>query len=116
MVDAKPTATLQAENFENFETINDTAGTSIDHVAEKELLRKCDLRVLPPLFFLFLLAFLDRTNIGNARIAGLQKDLKLTNGQYNAAQAIFFVSYSVFEPVSNVLLKRFKPSRYIPAL
>lgn len=46
------------------EAINDTHGTNIDPVAEKRLLRKCDLRVLPPLFVLFLLAFLDRTNIG----------------------------------------------------
>lgn len=49
---------------EKVEVINDTHGTNIDADAEKKLLRKCDLRVLPPLFVLFLLAFLDRTNIG----------------------------------------------------
>jgi hypothetical protein len=49
---------------EKFEVINDTYGTNIDPIAEKKLLRKCDLHVLPPLFVLFLLAFLDRTNIG----------------------------------------------------
>lgn len=49
---------------EKIEVINDTAGTHIDPLAEKKLLRKCDYRVLPPLFVLFLLAFLDRTNIG----------------------------------------------------
>lgn len=36
----------------------------VDQEAEKKLLWKCDLRILPPLFVLFLLAFLDRTNIG----------------------------------------------------
>jgi hypothetical protein len=49
---------------EKLEVINDTHGTNIDAVAEKKLLRKLDIRVLPPLFVLFLLAFLDRTNIG----------------------------------------------------
>jgi hypothetical protein len=39
-------------------------GIAIDPEAEKKLLWKCDLRILPPLFVLFLLAFLDRTNIG----------------------------------------------------
>lgn len=39
-------------------------GVYIDSVADKKLLRKLDLHVLPPLFLLFLLAFLDRTNIG----------------------------------------------------
>lgn len=51
---------------EKVEIINDTYGTNIDPIAEKKLLRKCDLRVLPPLFVLFLLAFLDRTNIGKS--------------------------------------------------
>jgi hypothetical protein len=49
---------------EKANVINDTHGTNIDPVAEKELLRKCDIRVLPPLFVLFLMAFLDRSNIG----------------------------------------------------
>lgn len=40
------------------------ASYEIDPVAEKKLLRKLDLRVVPVLWFLFMLAFLDRTNIG----------------------------------------------------
>lgn len=49
---------------ERVEALDDTTASSIDVAAEKKLLRKCDLHVLPPLFVLFLLAFLDRTNIG----------------------------------------------------
>jgi hypothetical protein len=49
---------------DKIDVINDTHGNNIDPIAEKRLLRKCDLRVLPPLFVLFLLAFLDRVNIG----------------------------------------------------
>lgn len=61
-----PTKTSMADERadEKHEVINDTHGNNIDAVAEKKLLRKCDIRVLPPLFLLFLLAFLDRTNIG----------------------------------------------------
>ena len=66
------------------------------------------------LCFLYLLAFLDRTNIGNANIAGLSEDLGLSVGQYNATLTIFFVSYAVFEPVTNVLLKSIRPSIFIP--
>lgn len=40
------------------------ASYEIDPEAEKKLLRKLDLRVVPVLWFLFMLAFLDRTNIG----------------------------------------------------
>ena len=66
------------------------------------------------LCFLYLLAFLDRTNIGNAKLAGLGPDLGLTTASYNATLTIFFVSYAVFEPVTNILLKRLRPSYFIP--
>jgi hypothetical protein len=68
------------------------------------------------LCLLYLLAFLDRTNIGNAKIAGLAKDLNLSTGAYNATLTIFFVSYAVFEPLTNILLKRLRPSIFIPII
>lgn len=40
----------------------------------------------------------------------------MTNAQYNATLTIFFVSYSIFEPVTNVLLKRLRPSIFIPLI
>lgn len=83
---------------------------------DHQLLRMLDFRLIPWLCLLYLISFLDRTNIGNAKIAGLQSDLKMSNNQWNASLAIFFVSYSIFEPVSNMLLKKFRPSIYIPSL
>lgn len=68
------------------------------------------------LCILYLLAFLDRANIGNANVAGLSRDLGLSVGQFNSALTVFFVSYSVFEPLTNVLLKKFRPSVFIPIL
>lgn len=110
------------------EVINDTAGKHIDPIAEKKLLRKCDLYVLPPLFVLFLLAFLDSkhrvstsytiltiegTNIGNARIQGLEADLDMHNNDYNIALFIFFVPYILFEVPSNLVLKKLAPSTWL---
>ena len=77
---------------------------------------KLDLRLIPWLCLLYLISFLDRTNIGNARLDGLQQDLHITGGQYNAALSVFFVSYSLAEPVTNVLLKRLRPSIFIPLI
>lgn len=81
--------------------------------------RRERLTTPPPrrqLCFLYLLAFLDRTNIGNAKIAGLAEDLGLSVSQYNATLTIFFVSYAVFEPLTNILLKRLRPSIFIPII
>jgi hypothetical protein len=58
----------------------------------------------------------DVSYLGNAKIAGLQKDLSLTGIQYNTAVTLFFVPYTVFEVPSNIILKLIRPSRWIAAL
>jgi MFS family permease len=83
---------------------------------ERKLLWKLDIKLIPWLCILYLLAFLDRANIGNAKIAGLSSDLGLTTTQFNATLTIFFVSYSIFEPLTNVLLKKLRPSVFLPVL
>ncbi|KAK1770131.1 major facilitator superfamily domain-containing protein [Phialemonium atrogriseum] len=83
---------------------------------DRKLLWRLDLILIPWLCLLYLLAFLDRTNIGNAKIAGLKTDLSLSTAQYNATLTIFFVSYAVFEPLTNILLKRLRPSIFIPII
>ncbi|KAH7336471.1 major facilitator superfamily domain-containing protein [Rhexocercosporidium sp. MPI-PUGE-AT-0058] len=79
------------------------------HTTEKKLMTKIDFRVIPFLCVLYLLAFLDRVNIANAKSFGLQADLKLKQLEYNTALTIFFVPYIVFEIPSNVLLKKLSP-------
>ena len=86
---------------------------SIDPVAEKKLLRKIDLRLVPVLWFLYMLAFLDRTNIGNARIQGMTEDLDLKGNDYNIALFIFFVPYILFEVPSNIIIKRVRPATWL---
>ncbi|QSZ29145.1 hypothetical protein DSL72_003656 [Monilinia vaccinii-corymbosi] len=84
---------------------------------DRKLVRKLDWTLIPWLCVLYLLAFLDRSNIGNAKIDGLQEDLHhMSTGKYNAALSIFFISYALFEPITNVMLKRFRPSRLIPII
>lgn len=52
-----------------------------------------------------------------ARVGGLQKDLhNMSRGKYNAALSIFFVSYALFEPITNVMLKKFRPSIFVPII
>ncbi|KAF8853263.1 major facilitator superfamily protein [Acephala macrosclerotiorum] len=86
---------------------------AIDAAAEKALLRKIDLHVVPPLLILFLLAFLDRVNIGNAKIQGMTKELKMEGQDYSIALFIFFIPYILLEVPSNILLKRIPPSSWL---
>jgi hypothetical protein len=55
-----------------------------------------DLRLIPIMGVLYLLAHIDRGNIGNAKIEGMDKDLGLVGNQYNIASTIFFVPYIIF--------------------
>ena len=79
------------------------------HTTERKLMAKVDMRLLPFLIVLYLVAFLDRINIANARSFHLQEDLHLTGVDYNVVLTIFFVPYCLFEIPSNILLKRFSP-------
>jgi hypothetical protein len=63
------------------------------NVNERKLMTKIDIRVIPCLSVLYLLAFLDRTNIANAAVFELREDLNLVGTQYNTALVIFFVPY-----------------------
>lgn len=80
----------------------------------RRILWKFDLHILPPLALLWLANFIDRTNVGNARIAGLQSDTHLVGNQFNAALAVFYASYIAAELPSNWILKRMKANRWLP--
>ncbi|KAK3313809.1 major facilitator superfamily domain-containing protein [Apodospora peruviana] len=70
---------------------------------------RIDWHLVPFLIILYLLAFLDRVNIANARSFGLEADLGLQKVEFNTALTIFFVPYIVLEIPSNILMKRFSP-------
>ncbi|OQE36783.1 hypothetical protein PENCOP_c011G00621 [Penicillium coprophilum] len=76
--------------------------------------RKVDWRLCSVLMVLYLCSYIDRANIGNAKIEGLLPDLNMSGTQYNIALAIFFVPYILCEIPSNILLGKFKkPSTYL---
>ena len=86
----------------------------IDTIKEKALVRKLDLMIIPPVMLLYTLSFLDRVNIGNAVLYGLETDLGLSATQYQTAVSILFVTYILSELPSNLILKHYvRPSRWI---
>ncbi|KAI1484015.1 MFS general substrate transporter [Daldinia eschscholtzii] len=98
------------------------AGTEYDelhipcppHTTERKLMTRVDWQLIPFLCILYLLAFLDRVNIANARSFRLVEDLHLENHEYNTALTMFFVPYIIAEIPSNIFLKRFSPRIWLP--
>ncbi|KAJ8119254.1 hypothetical protein ONZ43_g3758 [Nemania bipapillata] len=90
--------------------------TSWTTAEETVVRRKLDRQLVPMVTILYLLCFLDRINIGNARIQGMTEDLNLIGYRFNIATSIFYVIYLLVEVPSNILLKRIGPRWYIPSL
>ncbi|CZT16308.1 related to permease of the major facilitator superfamily [Ramularia collo-cygni] len=90
---------------------------NIDPKEQDRIYHKVDRRVVPMLALLYLIAHLDRANIGNAKIEGLEASLNMTGNDYNIALVVFFIPYILCEVPSNMLLSKFtRPSYYIGIL
>ncbi|KAL3418428.1 major facilitator superfamily transporter [Phlyctema vagabunda] len=82
---------------------------------ERRITLKCDLKLLPPLMVLFIITFIDRTNIANAKIEGMITELRMKNTDYNTALWILNIPYICLALPSNMLMKKgfVKPSVYL---
>ncbi|KAF2668024.1 MFS general substrate transporter [Microthyrium microscopicum] len=83
---------------------------------ERAVRRKLDWHLVPPLTLMYLLCFIDRTNIGNAKIQGMSKDLDLSGLNYNYALTVFYIVYILVEIPSNMALKRLGANIWLPVL
>ncbi|MCV4275892.1 MFS transporter [Pseudomonas capsici] len=77
--------------------------TAIDETA---VVRKVTLRIIPFVFLLYIVSYLDRANIGYAALQ-MNKELALTSEAFGFISGIFFIGYFLFEVPSNVMLNKF---------
>jgi ACS family tartrate transporter-like MFS transporter len=73
---------------------------------ETQTIRKLRTRIIPFVFVLFVINFLDRANIAFAALT-MNKELAISSQQYGFVAGIFFVGYFIFEVPSNLMLHRF---------
>ncbi|KAI6040794.1 major facilitator superfamily domain-containing protein [Pisolithus marmoratus] len=78
--------------------------------------KKFDRWVLPMCTAMYLISFFDMNNIGNARIAGMQTALNISDYQYTMALTFALVPYFAMELPSNLILKRIGPNRLLPTM
>jgi ACS family tartrate transporter-like MFS transporter len=70
-----------------------------------QAIRKVRIRILPFLFILYVICYLDRVNIGIAALT-MNQDLAITSQQFGLLTGIFFIGYFLFEVPSNLLLHK----------
>ncbi|ORY60750.1 major facilitator superfamily domain-containing protein [Pseudomassariella vexata] len=105
MMDAKPAA-MEAN-------IDYTGATTKTDPVEIALVRKLDLRIMPILFTMYFLNYVDRNSIAQARLDNLEEDLGMTGWEFNTTVSILFVGYVLMQIPSNMLITRIRPGVYM---
>jgi hypothetical protein len=102
-----------SERYENIDQSAEAQSESLDYAASQSIVnRKFDRYILPWLFGLWLLAFIDRSNIGNAKIVGLTQDTNTQDStKFNVALAIFYIPYILYDVPSNIILRKLNKPR-----
>ncbi|MFE4253772.1 MFS transporter [Streptomyces sp. NPDC056910] len=78
---------------------------------ESTVMKAVTRRLMPFLVLLYLVAYIDRSNVGFAKLT-LQDQLGLSNAAFTFGQVAFFIAYAIFEVPSNVYLDRFGARRW----
>jgi len=81
------------------------AGQAIASIATETTIQKLRIHILPFVFLLYVISFLDRINIGFAALT-MNQDLAISSRQFGLLAGIFFFGYFIFEIPSNLLLHR----------
>ncbi len=96
---------------------NGYTSVAIDPTSERALVWKFDLRILPVLALMYLFNSLDKSNLGNAKTAGLEASLGMTGtNDYNVILSIFFIPYVLTAPFLGIAGKKFGPDRVLPLM
>ncbi|KAM3531302.1 hypothetical protein NHJ13051_000870 [Beauveria bassiana] len=89
---------------------------TIDARSERKLLLKLDLYFVPIIMLVYLTCFLDRSNIGNVKVAGMPEDIGASPKQFSTAVSIFYATYVAFEPPWSVMMKWLTPRILLTSL
>jgi MFS family permease len=94
----------------------ETTLETIDARAERKLLLKLDAFFVPIIMLVYLTCFLDRTNIGNVKVAGMPEDIGASPQQFSTAVSIFYATYVAFEPPWTIMMKWLTPRLLLTSL
>jgi sugar phosphate permease len=110
VTDEKVPETAPSDSSDNVEIEEASA------INERSLIRKMDRKLLPAVTVLYLLSFLDRSNVANAKVEGLAEAVNMSDTQYLSGLTLFFLGYVLFEVPCNIILKRTTPKFWLPTL
>ncbi|KAL2008988.1 hypothetical protein VTN00DRAFT_7182 [Thermoascus crustaceus] len=99
------TQNVDSEKAGEGQSLHGSTTDLVDPVTARSIKRKADLILLPTLAVMYLFNSLDRSNLGNAKTAGLAEDLNLKGNQYNLVLTFYYVVFVVFGPPAGLITK-----------
>ncbi|KAG5661334.1 hypothetical protein KAF25_005456 [Fusarium avenaceum] len=113
--DTERKMSLNAEELEHAAESEEHQHSDVPEEANKRIKDTFDRRLLPIVCCLYVLSYLDRGNIGNAKAAGVQKDLGLSDSEWSWVLNSFYICYVCFE-WTNLFWKILPASKYVATL
>ncbi|KAL6868743.1 hypothetical protein ACO1O0_000060 [Amphichorda felina] len=98
-----------------FDLLRDLGKEKMDDL-NKRVVSKLDWRMMPCVTMMFLMSYLDRINVANARLAGLQEDLRMSDTVWNAGISTFYVGYLIGQLPGNMFLTKTNPRLFLPTI
>lgn len=87
--------------------------SAFSSTAEKRLVRKIDIMILPIMTFACMMAFLDKQALSYTAIMGLRTDLNLKGSEYSWSGSIFYFGYLFFSYPASILMVKFPLGKYL---
>ncbi|PMD62712.1 phthalate transporter [Hyaloscypha bicolor E] len=97
---------------------NDERVTAFTPAEQRSIIWRVDRRLVLTLGFLYMISLMDRTNLGAASVAGMQKELHMNakNNAYTIVSLVFFLPYALFQPPATVLIREIGPRKFLTAI
>ncbi|KAJ5165710.1 uncharacterized protein N7500_007540 [Penicillium coprophilum] len=107
---------LKKETEEACAIDGEASDVVLDPKKEAKLLAKLDTAFVPIIMLTYLTCFLDRSSIGNVKVANMPEDIHASPDQFSTAVSIFYVTYVLFEAPWAVMMKKLTPRNILTGL
>ncbi|RYN66036.1 hypothetical protein AA0117_g11996 [Alternaria alternata] len=106
----------EAEIFlQSYPLLREKSKDELDRL-NKAVLKKLDWKFLLIITLMLLMNYLDRINVSNARLAGMQHDIHMSDVEWSAGISLFYVGYIISQVPANIIMSKQKPRIWMPCI
>ncbi|KAF2012737.1 MFS general substrate transporter [Aaosphaeria arxii CBS 175.79] len=87
------------------------------YAEQRKIIHRIDKRLIIPTGVMYCISLMDRSNLPNAAIAGMNTELEMNVGfRYSTVALVFFITYTIFQPPATVLVRKLGPRPFLAGL